>query len=796
MENKADSVEEKFIDGSDVNAKNSFNLTWPGWGLRLTTLLLIALVVVLSIWALSPPEVEKSNAPLNEFSADRASKYLKVIGKAPHPTGSEAHKIVRDYIVSIFNELKLETDIQESTIIDENSSSPIVAATTHNVIAKLKGTSNSKAIMLVAHYDAVANSYGVSDDGAGVATLLETARALKSGTSLKNDIIFLITDAEELGLLGAKAFVNKNPLLKEVSLVFNFEARGSRGPVFMFETGANNGWLIRNLLQSTPRPISSSYMNEIYKIMPNDTDFSVFKRVGINGLNFAYIGGSAAYHSALDSMDSIDLKSVQHLGSYALSVTRASGNIDLNNINIKESDKNYFDILHTVLISYPNQWVIVQMILVFLLFIIVTIIGIKRKRVNFVGIGLGVVAPVVSIIASSSMVWFIVYAIRIMQNWRGNYYLSLDMPSTTLFVLAIVAFAIAINIVIYGYFIKKSDVLNLSLGATLIWLAMMLLVFMYVPGCSYLFTLPLLFNCIGLIYLAIRNNDHLLFIPSLLVTVCSLPGLLLWTPVVYGIFKAFGVLGAYIVATIVAILFGTIIYNTNLIATRRKWLLTSSFLFIGLSLFIAGKVNWSYFYSIRKANTIFYGKNSDNNSAIWGSYDRASDNWTKQFFKGGEGKRKLVEFFPSESNPFLVSTAPLIDAEPPAISVLSDNAVSDIRTIRLRIVSVRKAPILQIAVNKESKILSASINGESIKFSKTGNTQNGFWIQYYDVPENGLELVLETQPKPISIQVIDQSYGLPQNDKINFVVRPNNMMPSPIVPFSTDTTMVCKSFKL
>ena len=54
-------------------------------------------------------------------------------------------------------------------------------ARVRNVIAVLPGTAPTGRVFLVAHYDSVQVSYGGNDDGAGVATLLETARILARG---------------------------------------------------------------------------------------------------------------------------------------------------------------------------------------------------------------------------------------------------------------------------------------------------------------------------------------------------------------------------------------------------------------------------------------------------------------------------------------------------------------------------------------------------------------------------------------------------------------------------------------
>ena len=64
--------------------------------------------------------------------------------------------------------------------------------------------------MVTAHWDTVASSPGVDDNGSGVAALLETARILANRgreDAILNTVIFAALDKEELGCEGAKALI-------------------------------------------------------------------------------------------------------------------------------------------------------------------------------------------------------------------------------------------------------------------------------------------------------------------------------------------------------------------------------------------------------------------------------------------------------------------------------------------------------------------------------------------------------------------------------------------------------------
>src|SRR6185369_4304652 len=164
--------------------------------------------------------------------------------KSPHPIGSVSHAQVRDYILGNLTEMGLSPTVQKVPVVNQRPTGTIAGGTIENIVAKLDGTNNHQAIMLVSHYDSVPNSFGASDDGFGVSVMLETLRAIKTRGQLRNDVIFLFSDGEEVGLLGAKAFMDEHPWARHVGLVLNFEARGNSGPVVLFETSPNNQDLI------------------------------------------------------------------------------------------------------------------------------------------------------------------------------------------------------------------------------------------------------------------------------------------------------------------------------------------------------------------------------------------------------------------------------------------------------------------------------------------------------------------------------------------------------------------------
>ena len=168
-------------------------------------------------------------------------QHIRRFARQPHAMGTAEHARVRTYLVNQLRELGLSPTIQDTTVAPGT-----LVGHVYNIIGRLKGKGTGKAVLLMAHYDSQPNTLGAADDGAGVAAILETVRALRKSPALQNDIIVLLTDGEEYGLLGARGFM-LHPWAKEVGFVINLEARGNGGPSMTFEISPQNGWVVQEL---------------------------------------------------------------------------------------------------------------------------------------------------------------------------------------------------------------------------------------------------------------------------------------------------------------------------------------------------------------------------------------------------------------------------------------------------------------------------------------------------------------------------------------------------------------------
>ena len=759
-----------------------------GWNRTIAafaSIVFIALVIGFALYRQTPPPAQPVSGPSAEFSSGRAMQHLRIIAQKPHSIGTPAAEEVRQYIFKELNEMGASPVIQTANVVTQKDSKFASGATVNNIVARLKGEGGSKAVLLMSHYDSAPTSPGASDDGSAVVTMLETLRALKSSPALKNDVIFLFTDGEEIGLLGAKAFVDQNPWAKDVGLALNFEARGVSGPAIMFETSAGNEWLIQEFAKAAPHPVANSLTYEIYKRLPNDTDLTVLKKAGYAGLNFAFINGVNRYHSRLDNVDHLDERSLQHQGSYALALTRHFGNLNLEH-GPGNNNAIYFSVLSLFLVHYSTRLGILLAALATLAFIGLIVLGLKKKTLTVGRLLWGLLAVSLSVIASFVLVTvLVIVTFSKWQNGNNGFVLFVSLMALTL----------GITSTMLILFRNRASMQGLLIGGLSWWQLLMIVTTLLLPGGTYLFTWPLLFGIIGAGFILMTKDPALLSPKAFaLYSLCAIPGLLLMPPLLYLLYTGIGLGVAGALMLLVVLLTALLIPHLYLITSQKKWLLPLGSSAVCLVLLVIGIFSASFNEDYPKTNSLFYVMNSKE-KAIWASSDVKPDEWTAQFLSAQAEKGSLSEYIPSNNLPILKAQAPLVSLAAPEIVLLDERTENQMRTLRLRVTTPRRAPLVSIHVDSKEGILDAAVNGQRVAGDdpRTPAKYDNPWVlNYWAVPVEGIELTVSVKPsQALNINVVDSSYDLPQVPGQSLAGRPGHLMP---MQFGyTDSTLVSKS---
>jgi len=330
----------------------------------------------LQIYGMARPEVAPIGAPATAFSAARAEQVLaRILGsERPHPVSSDENAVVRARVLAELAALDVPAQVFSSFACHSpHDSSLLICATVKDIVAEVK-PGPGRAIVLLAHYDSVPAGPGAADDESGVATVIETARALKArGFESRHPILAVLTDGEEADLLGAAAFLRDPALKARVGAVVNVEARGNQGPSLLFQTSPGDGPLIDLYANNVPNYATSSLYHEIYRFLPNDTDLTLFIGDGFPSFNFAYVGGVADYHTALDRRANLDPVSLQQQGDNMLGVASGLERVDF--ASLRGRDDIYLDLLGRTLPRVPVVWALPLALAAFLLLLTASLLS-------------------------------------------------------------------------------------------------------------------------------------------------------------------------------------------------------------------------------------------------------------------------------------------------------------------------------------------------------------------------------------------------------------------------------------
>ncbi|MFW0163323.1 M20/M25/M40 family metallo-hydrolase [Actinomyces sp. SKVG-SVH-4(1)] len=342
---------------------------------------LLGLVAGLSVLILPSPA--PTTADPTTFSAERAMAAINRLADEPHSVLRRgAHGRARDDVIGMFTDLDYTptvhsdpmfdlSDPADKRIFDDLSAeqqATLKDAKADTIVVDVPGKSEH-TMALMAHYDSATveadesghqhitdgTSLGAADDGYGVAAIVETLRALKAeGRQPENSLKIVITDGEEIGLIGARNEMRHHRAdYESVDLVLNLEARGTSGPALMFETSPNNRAVAGYFLSHVKQPVAGSLLPSLYARMPNTTDMAAFIPKGFTVLNIAAIGAAEHYHHPTDAPRYVDHSTLQHYGDQVLDLARAWAFDGQAPTLTADGDLHFFQLWRGLTVRYP-----------------------------------------------------------------------------------------------------------------------------------------------------------------------------------------------------------------------------------------------------------------------------------------------------------------------------------------------------------------------------------------------------------------------------------------------------------
>ena len=735
---------------------------------------MLAAIFFLSLQGLRPPAPKPLTAPASQFSAARALATLpRLMGKeAPHPTGSDANTAVRERILREFSQIGYRPDVQTAFSCNEYGT----CATVNNIVVRLEGRDKS-AVLIAAHYDSVPASPGASDDGVGVAAALEIARALKYLPAPRHSIIFLIDDGEEGSLLGARAFVESHPWAKDVKAAVNLDARGTSGPSLMFETGAANAWAARLYARSVPHPATSSIFYAVYSQLSNDTDFTVFKAAGYEGLNFAFIDDLPKYHTPLDNIANVDPGSVQHQGDNALPSLLALA--DANFSEISQGEAVYFDLLERRTVHLSPQWAMAIGIISALLIAIEIGLLFRAGRLNLRQFLLGLGAWL-AIVAATAVLGIVLRRLMQLGGAIPVDWIAYPLPIELAFWLLGISVAITIAVL----FARSCGFWGLWAGVWAWWALLALIAVGEARGTSYVLLLPAAMAAVFSLPCILRQGTG---VDEILARWAVMPPLaaagILGFPVALLLYDGLGNRALPTIASLVALLF------TPLLPLCVDFLEIRSAR--GIALFWApAALAFAAAFAAILAPAYSAAAPEHVNIEYWKDADTGKSQWIVQPASGRlpEPVRVAASFQPADKGPFpwdaspaFLAPAPSENGAAPTLTILESTALAGRRNYRSLLRSERGAPDVMVLFPPGADVTAVRMNGRGAA-AGIGRARDFFggWKIYrcLTTPTEGVEIAFALPlGKPLEVYALDATYGLPSEGRFLLSARPITATP-------------------
>ena len=753
---------------------------------KLSLLLSFIIIIALTAWRFYDLMPQKEFSP-QTFSTENTLNHIKKIAEKPHFVGSKSHAEVKEYIISELQKIGLTTEVQKGYTSGDWGN----LSYAQNIVAKIDGSEEGKALVLMSHYDSNPHSsLGASDDAVGVAVILEGIRSyLEAGKKPKNDIIVLFTDAEELGLNGAQLFVNESPLKNNIGLILNFEARGSGGPSYMLmETNGGNKNMIESFTEANPQfPVANSLTYSIYKMLPNDTDLTVFREdANINGFNFAFIDDHFDYHTANDSFENVDKNTLQHQISYLIPLLNFYGDYDLNSIK-SNLDYIYFDIPVFNFVYYPFSWIFPMLLIAFTIWIVLVYIGVKNRKLSSKGILKGFLAFFVSLLINGLIGYFSWTALKelypqyqdILHGFTYNGHL---------YIASFTALSFGICFYVYSK-IKDVSVPNLLITPLLFWLVICSGIAIYLKGASF-FIIPV-FAALGALFILINQKKKS---PSLLfLIILCIPALWIFAPLIQMFPVGLGLKILIASCVLSVLLFGLLLPVFGFYKNKKAYAYLGFVL--AILLFASAHFQSNFTKERPHPTSLLYVLDSDTNTAQWATYNKVLDPWTSAYFnENNTFSEDKIKFSSKYGTVFThTSKAPIKEILAPTINIEKDTVINNKRHVRICVTPRREVNRLEITTNNVN-ILSCNVNGISFSedfLKKRGSRLLTHYISNNDYSE--INLVFYATEKPV-LTFFEASNNLLEHALFSVPVRPENAIPMPFV--LNDAILIKKTLEL
>jgi len=735
------------------------------------------------------------------FSVRNAVFHLTRIAAAPHSLGTAANDTVRSYLYAACQAMGLEVKALPFTCVNPMSKGLIVGKGT-NIMATLKGSGGEekvnasgdrKKILVMGHFDSQPNAFGAGDDGSACAAMLETMRALKAGPPLTRDVAFLFTNGEEDGMLGAFAFAKDSANLNPIGLVLNFDGRGDAGNCIMFRTSPHSHWLIDGYAHAPVHHVTGSFYNELFNLLPNNTDLTPLLRAHMPGFDFAYVDGFTAYHNLTDNVANIDRRTIQEEGDNMLGMVRYFDHADLEadaaaGAERTQANDTFFDILGPLMVHYSPTLNFMLVLGANLLVLLSLGYGLVVGRIRLVTLLLGLLLFIATLAVLYFVTRWTLLGLRTMYPLYQGYY-----PNSyggRFFYAALAAESALLFTLFYRWPLRRWSLPSLFMAVLILQLILLDVLYRYIPAGVYWLYWPLIGAAVVFPFLPAEKSRKVPRPRYWPAAIALIPVILFLPQMVYSLAFAFDLQGeAAINGVIMGLLLGLTLPLMKMALRESGWFLPAFAFCLFAIAAIAGIAGGGYNDQRPFKSDLHYMADQEVRSARWISNARATDRWNTRYltriYQGPDPYTYPLERFKGR-DPVLTSAAPYIDLPAAKLTVTRDTIQNGQRLLYLHCKPPPGTTSLHFSFNPANPATAITVDG------KTQNGPLGWMDVINPTPEpDGFDLIIACPAgKEFNVHLTARTLGLPA--AAGFQGYPPDVIPFP-GPYA-NTTMVMDQY--
>jgi hypothetical protein len=729
-----------------------------GVAAALATIVLLAWIALRS----DPlPQPQPASAPPAVFSAARAFAHVQALAREPRPIASAGNAKARQYIVDQLRGAGLEPQVQTATVhnmtIDWLANAQVTLGVVHNIVARIPGAApghaGRPALLVTAHYDSGEDTLGAANGAASAASMLEALRALKRAPPLANDVLFVFTDGQEAGALGATGFVNEHPWARQAGLVLLFDHIGNRGPLVLYDASNADGDALSGWAQATEHR-GSSLMTEVYKVRYGTPGSGPLARLGVPMLHFASTEGSLGPAGAFDTPERLNQATLQHEGDTMLALLRHFGNAPLARGD-KPRGQVHFNLPLVGVVHYPTALVWPVTRLACLLMVGVCCFALQRTGAYALDIAhatFGFAVASAALMFTAHVLWESMpalqhkYSLDALDGGRGAHW----------YALAFVSLAAGLFVWLQRHLRRTVGTPVAAVGVMCYTTIALVVASVLAPGAGYVLAWPLVGAQVAFAALLSRHVTVVMrgnALPILLAGVA--PAVLLIAPAVRDMFVDFSPRRMLFTLALFAVLLG--LAMMLLAAVARRYVARALVLAGAGCLGIANSASVPE-PELPRPNQLVYFKDTPSWLSFWIMPRGPLDAWTRQVFPNTMHPYVLPYMLGPASDPVWYAAAPRIEAIAYPQLLIQKVEYDQSRHVEFQLVSKNSAPKITLRMDGGGT-RRTSVNGRTL----TGEQARGWSLTLYGMGNQPLNFSFDMKSMAsFTVYVQEHIPGLPE----------------------------------